>query len=452
MEKRKILIIDDEMGICTALSFALEDKYEVYSATEPASALALIRDKFINLCLLDLKLEKYSGIDVLQKIKEVSKETVVIMMTAYGTIESSVEALQKGAYTYLTKPLNIEELYCVVEQALEFQRLNEHVEYLSNQLEEKYSYNGIVGKSHSMQQIFRMIEKLKDVDTGVIITGESGTGKELVAKALHFSGSRRKEHFEELNCAAIPEGLLEGELFGSVKGAYTGAGANRVGKLEYANNGTLFLDEIGDMPLNLQAKILRVLQEREYTPLGSNEKRKLNLRVISATNKDIKEMMKLGKFRQDLYYRLNVVEIHLPPLRKRKSDILLLCENFIKENNKSLKRQIKGVSRGAERILMSYDYPGNVRELKNIVEYAMVLCEGDIVQEGGLPEKMKVVKGREDGLFLEDLTGLPMREVEKKVIEANLKKNGGRRKQTAEVLGISEKGLRNKISEYGIRE
>lgn len=438
------------MGICTALSFALEDKYEVYSAVEPAAALALVGEQFIHLCLLDLKLGKYSGIDVLQKIKEISKETIVIMMTAYGTIESSVEAIQKGAYTYLTKPLNIEELYCVVEQALEFQRLNEHVEYLSHQLEVKYSYHGIVGKSHPMQQVFHMIEKLKDVDTGVIITGESGTGKELVAKALHFSGSRKNGHFEELNCAAIPEGLLEGELFGSVKGAYTGSGANRVGKLEYANNGTLFLDEIGDMPLNLQAKILRVLQEREYTPLGSNEKRKLNLRVISATNKNIQEMMKAGKFRQDLYFRLNVVEIHLPPLRKRKSDIPLLCENFIEENNKSLKKQITGLSRGAERILMAYDYPGNVRELKNIIEYAMVLCEENTIKEEDLPETLRFHRSEQPGLFLEDLTGLPMKEVEKRVIEANLLRNGGRRKQTAEVLGISEKGLRNKIAEYGI--
>lgn len=211
-----------------------------------------------------------------------------------------------------------------------------------------------------------------------------------------------------------------------------------------------FLDEIGDMPLNLQAKILRVLQEREYTPLGSNEKRKLNLRVISATNKNIQEMMKAGKFRQDLYFRLNVVEIHLPPLRKRKSDIPLLCENFIEENNKSLKKQITGLSRGAERILMAYDYPGNVRELKNIIEYAMVLCEENTIKEEDLPETLRFHRSEQPGLFLEDLTGLPMKEVEKRVIEANLLRNGGRRKQTAEVLGISEKGLRNKIAEYGI--
>lgn len=453
--KQRILIVDDEMGICTSLTFALEDQFEVQSTTSPAEALGMLRADRFSLCLLDLKIGKHSGIDLLTEVKTIAPETVVIIMTAYGSIESSVEAIRKGAYTYLTKPLDLNDLQLTIEQALDYQRLNAKVEYLSSQLSEKFFYNGLIGKSRPMLHVFSMVEKLKNVDTSVLITGESGTGKELVAKALHFAGSRGRERLAEVNCAAIPEGLLEAELFGHRRGAFTGAVSDQAGKLEYANNGTLFLDEIGDMPLPLQAKILRVLQERVYTQIGSNEPRRLNLRVVSATNQDLRAMVERGVFRKDLYFRLNVVEIALPPLRERKEDLPLLIERFIRSNNESLHKNITGLSKEAERKLYTYHFPGNVRELINIIEYAMVLCEGNTVELRDLPisvrEYEEIPACARDGLFLEDLTGMSLKQVEKRVIEAALRKNKGHRLATARMLDISEKGLRNKIAEYGIK-
>ena len=452
--RENILIIDDEIGICTSLTFALEDKYNVKSAINPIDGIRLMREECFNLCLLDLKIGEYSGLDVLDEIKQIDKNLIVIIMTAYGTIDSSVQAIKKGAFTYLTKPINLDELYVTIEQALEYQRLNAKVEYLSQELENKYSYNGIIGKSPSMQNVFKIIDKLKDVDTNVVITGESGTGKELVARAIHYSGKRRKERFVEVNCAAIPEGLLESELFGHKKGSFTGAIKDEKGKFEFADNGTVFLDEIGDIPFALQAKLLRVLQEKEYTPVGSNEKKKLNIRIISATNKDLRAMVKEGEFRQDLYFRLNVIEINLPPLRDRKQDLPLLFNHFIKLHNKELNKEIKGLSKEAERILFNYNYPGNVRELSNIFEYAMVLSNDAIIEYDDLPEEVKRHKTSntiKDSVFAEDIIGLKLKEIEKIVIKASLIRNGGHRKATAEMLGISEKGLRNKIIEYQIK-
>lgn len=451
--KKNILIIDDEIGICTSLYFALNDKYYVETAANPIQGIELIKKKCFNLCLLDLKIGEFNGLDVLEEIKSIDKNIIIIMMTAYGSIKSSVEAMKKGAYTYLTKPLDIGELYLVIEQAIEFQELNEKVEYLSKELKNKYVYNGIIGKSPSMNNLFKMIEKLKDVDTNVVIIGESGTGKELVARAMHYSGKRRKERFEEINCAAIPEGLLEEELFGHKKGSFTGAIEDRQGKFEVANKGTIFLDEIGDMPFTLQAKLLRVLEQKEYTAIGSNEKKKLDVRIVSATNKDLKSMVENGEFRQDLYFRLNVVEISLTPLREKKQDLPLLFNHFIQQYNKELNKNIKGFSKEAERKLLSYNYPGNVRELANIVECSMVLSNGEVIEVEDLPEEVKGHKEKlikEKGIYAEDLIGLKLKEAEERIIRACLIKNGGHRKATADMLGISEKGLRNKIKEYKI--
>ncbi len=453
--KKSVLIIDDELGICTSLTLALEDIYNVKATVNASVGLGYLKEECFNVCLLDLRIGEHNGIDVLSEIKKIDNNIVVIIMTAYGTIDSSVEAIKKGAYTYLTKPLKISELYILIEQALEYQQLNEKVEYLNQELENKYVYNGIIGRSPSMKSVFKLINKLKDVDTNVVITGESGTGKELVARAIHYSGRRKKEYFEEVNCAAIPEGLLEEELFGHKKGSFTGAIEDKKGKFEYANNGTIFLDEIGDMPFSLQAKLLRVIQQKEFTPIGSNEKKKLNIRIIAATNKDLKAMVEHGEFRQDLYFRLNVIEINLPSLREKKQDLPLLFVHFIQQYNQELNRNIKGLSKAAERKLLDYNYPGNIRELANIFEYAMVLSNGDIIEVGDLPEEIKRYKAEAangDNLFTEDLAGLSMKEIEKRVIKFNLQKNGGHKKATAEALGISEKGLRNKIIEYKISD
>lgn len=450
--KKNILIIDDELGICTSLTLALEDKYNVKSCLNPVEGLKLMKEEVFNICLLDLKIGEFNGLDFLQTIKQMDKNIVVIIMTAYGTIDTTVEAIKKGAYTYLTKPLNINDLYFQIEQALEYQRLNETVEYLTKELENKYVYNDIIGRSPLMKNVFNVIEKLKDVDTNVVISGESGTGKELVARAIHFSGKRKKERFEEVNCAAIPDSLLEEELFGHKKGSFTGALEDRQGLFEYANNGTIFLDEISDMPYALQAKLLRVLQEKEFSPIGSNEKKQLNIRIISATNKDLKKLVDKGEFRLDLYFRLNVMEISLPSLKEKKQDLPLLFKHFIDKFNTELGKNIKGLSKEAERVLLDYNYPGNVRELSNIMESSMVLSNEDIIELNNLPDEVRLFTKNysSNTIALEDLTGLPLKEIEKRIIYATLKKNGWHRLKTAEMLGISEKGLRNKIKEFNI--
>lgn len=447
--KKRILILDDEKNLCSSLTYVLEDQYTVFSATVPSDGLEIIKSKKINLVLLDLRLGKTNGLDILNAIKKIDQHIVIIMMTAFGTIESTVEAIKSGAFTYLTKPLNKEELLVTIVKGLEYQSLNEKVEYLNNELKEKYSYRGIIGKSPAMQNVFELIDKLKDVDTNVLITGESGTGKELVARAIHYSGHRSKENFVGINCAAIPEGLLESELFGHKKGAFTGADKDKTGKFEFANKGTVLLDEIGDMSIDLQSKLLRVLEQREYTPLGSNESLPVTARVMASTNKDLRKLMIEKKFREDLYFRLNVVEINIPPLRERRQDLPLLFSHFLKLYNNKLGKQVKKLAPEAEELLLNYFYPGNVRELANIIEYGVLLARNDSVVLKAIPDKVKLNKIQRtlEG-EAESLVGLSLEEIEKLMIKKSLELNLGHRKNTAQMLGISERGLRNKIKEY----
>ena len=449
---KKVMIIDDEISICDSLEFALEDKYEVMFTTNPYEGLEKIKENNIDVVLLDLKIGSVNGVDILEKIKEYDKSISVIMMTAYGSIVSSVDAIKKGAFTYLTKPLNLEELYVSIEQTLEIRDLSKKVEYLSKELENKNNYQGIIGKSESMKNVFSLVEKLKDVDLGVMITGESGTGEELIAKAIHYSGKRKDNNFVEINCAAIPESLLEEEFFGHKKGTFTNAIADKVGKFEFADKGTIFLDEIGDMTLKLQGKLLRVLQEKKFNPLGSNETIETNVRVIAATNKNLKQLIQEGKFREDLYFRLNVVEIDLPPLREKRTDLPLLFDYFINKCNGEMNREIKGISKEAEKILLSYDYPGNVRELLNIMEHSILFSQGDIIDVDSLPKRLKCNELVEDELNKEikSLSNLTLKDIEKIIIKKRLEENNGKKKITAESLGISDKGLRNKIAEYDL--
>lgn len=449
---KKVMIIDDEISICDSLEFALEDKYEVMFTTNPYEGLEKIKGNNIDVVLLDLKIGSVNGVDILEKIKEYDKSISVIMMTAYGSIVSSVDAIKKGAFTYLTKPLNLEELYVSIEQTLEIRDLSKKVEYLSKELENKNNYQGIIGKSESMKNVFSLVEKLKDVDLGVMITGESGTGKELIAKAIHYSGKRKDNNFVEINCAAIPESLLEEEFFGHKKGTFTNAIADKVGKFEFADKGTIFLDEIGDMTLKLQGKLLRVLQEKKFNPLGSNETIETNVRVIAATNKNLKQLIQERKFREDLYFRLNVVEIDLPPLREKRTDLPLLFDYFINKCNGEMNREIKGISKEAEKILLSYDYPGNVRELLNIMEHSILFSQGDIIDVDSLPKRLKCNELVEDELNKEikSLSNLTLKDIEKIIIKKRLEENNGKKKITAESLGISDKGLRNKIAEYDL--
>lgn len=450
--KKRILIIDDEKNICSSLTYALEDEYTVFSATNPDKGLNIIKNEDINLVLLDLRIGKANGLEVLKELKAIDQFLIVIMMTAYGTIETSVEAMKNGAFTYLTKPLNIDELMIIIEQGLGHQALNNKIEDLSDQLREKYSYEGIIGKSLDMQNIFGLIEKIKDVDINVLITGESGTGKELIARAIHYSGKSRKENFVEINCAAIPEGLLESELFGHRKGAFTGSDRDKMGRFEFANKGTILLDEIGDMSLNLQAKLLRVLEQKEFSPLGSNEVIKLKARVIASTNKNLKKLIEEKKFRQDLYFRLKVVEINISPLRDRRQDLPLLFDHFLKQYNNKLGKNINKISEEAEDLLLHYTYPGNIRELSNIIEYGVLLSEDGFIKKETLPKEVRAQKipNKYEG-DVDSLVGLSLKDIERKIIEATLQLNKYHRKDTALMLGISERGLRNKINEYNLK-
>ncbi|SES06184.1 sigma-54-dependent transcriptional regulator [Salipaludibacillus aurantiacus] len=445
-----ILILDDEQAICSSLTFALEDDYNVTATTEPQEALSLVEHSVYQICLLDLKIGNTDGVDVLKQFKQLQPAMEVIMITAYGTIETSVAALQNGAFSYVTKPVNMDELKANIEKALKYKELNQQVEYLSKELQKKYRYEEMVGQSEEMQKVFSLVDKVKEVDTNVLITGESGTGKELIARAIHYSGKRAKGPLEIVNCAAIPEQLLESELFGYEKGAFTGAVSPKPGKFELANKGTLFLDEIGDMPHSLQAKLLRILQTKEVTRLGSNETKTLDVRVIAATNLDLEKEMEEGNFREDLYFRLNVIEIHTPPLRDRKSDLPFLINYLIDKNHRELGLPRKTLTKEAEARMTAYDYPGNIRELANIIEASMVFAEGDEIGVSDLPGSMKR-SGKQranPSASLQPFIGLTVKELEKQFILTNLEHQGGHKKNTALALGISERSLRDKLKQY----
>lgn len=455
--KPKILVLDDEQGICLFLSMSLEDDYTVLTANTPSQAYKILESQDISLVLVDLMLGRKSGLDVLKTIKVSHPSVAVIMMTAYGNVSSSVEAIKLGAHNYLQKPLNIDELKVFIAQALEFQTLNRKVEVYSEELETRNSYANMVGRSQQMQKVYQLIDKLKRVDTGVLITGESGTGKELVARAIHFSGDRRDKPFITTNCAAIPDGLMEEEFFGHKKGTFTGAVADRQGKLELADGGTFFLDEVGELSLELQSKLLRAIQEKEIRPIGAASPKKIDVRYIAATNRDLWEMVKEGRFRQDLYYRLQVVEIRMPPLRERQQDIPLLCEHFLKRLSREKGQSASGLSKGAEALLMNYNYPGNVRELINALEYAMVISDGPVIEAEDLPESIRLGKGREveSSMGAEEavktfLADMSIKDVERLMVKAALERYPQSKRRAAASLGISERTLFYKIQDYGL--
>lgn len=452
--RAKILIVDDEAAICVSLKYSLADRYDVTAVTSAAAALAELDKSDYQLVLLDMFLGRDDGLALLQEIKLRQPQLIVIMMTAHGSIRSSVVAMKKGAFTYMTKPLDLEELNIFIQQGLDFRRLNEKVAYLSEELQGRHKYGEMIGKSPAMMQVYDFVERLKSVDTPVLITGESGTGKELVARAIHFMGARKDAGFIEVNCAAIPESLLEMEFFGYKSGAFAGAVADKIGKFEAADKGTLFLDGIGDMPLSLQGKLLHVLEEKHFTPLGSNESRDVDVRVVAATNRDLWQMVQDGTFREDLYYRLNVVNIALPPLRERKQDIPLLVSHFLTRTNREQGKEICGITREVERLLLTYDYPGNVRELKNIVEFAAIMCTEEHVQPADLPQYLLAAAGAvsTELRFVPAEEPKTLYEIEKRAILEALYKNGENQSRTAAELGISRSGLLIKLKEYGYQK
>ncbi len=448
-----ILVIDDEVSILTAIRFALEDHFNIYTTTDIPEGLETIKNKNIDLVLLDQYLGEYKGIEVLNTIKTENPRVIVIAMTAYGCIEDSIEAIQRGAYYYITKPLDINGLISMINKALEYQSLSDKVEDLTNQTNEKKLSLDMISSSDSMNDVFKMIDRVKDVDINVLITGESGTGKELIARSIHETSKRKNQNMEIINCAAIPENLLESELFGYEKGAFTGANAKYKGKFELADKGTLFLDEIGDMDINLQSKVLRVIQEKIITPLGSEKSIPVDFRLIAATNLNLAAEIKKGNFREDLFFRLNVVNIEIPPLRNRKEAIPSLTKFFINKYSDLFKKDVSGISRSAINILEAYDYPGNVRELQNIIERAVALAEKDIIEIKDLPAEIVLnldIKKKADNAQI--YVGDSLETAEKKLILSTLEYCQYNKRKTASILGMSERNLYNKLNQYELTD
>ncbi len=386
--KADILIVEDEKNVRAALSLALSDKYNLFSASDGKKALEMIFERNIDLVLLDIRLPEVNGMDVLKQIKDMSSSIPVIMLTAVRTVDSAVSAMKLGAYDYVIKPFDINELMALIEKALEKRNLEKENVFLKNELEKTGGFEKIIGMSEKMREIFKLIKSVARGDATVLITGESGTGKELVARAIHHQSKRAKKLFVPVNCAAIPENLLESELFGYEKGAFTGAYERRLGKFEIANGGTIFLDEISTMPLPMQAKLLRVLQERVIDRVGGTIQVEIDVRVISATNSDLKQEVDNKKFRGDLFYRLNVIPMVIPPLRERTEDIPLLVNYFLDKYNKEFGKKIKEFDADAMHVLTSYPWPGNVRELENLIERLVVLSDRNIITKDKLPPEI----------------------------------------------------------------
>ena len=378
----KILVVDDDPNLIELVKMRLESAgYDVTAAIKEEDAIGAVRSEPVDLCLLDLMLENRDGISLMEEVHAITPDVPAIILTAHGTIGSAVEAMRKGAYSYLTKPFEAQDLLLQIERALEHRRLNFEIKRLKSLIEEKYDFANIIARSAKMRAVLDMVTRIARLDSTVYIQGESGTGKELIAKAIHLASDRKDQVFVALNCAALPEALLESELFGHEKGAFTGAVKSTRGLFTQAHRGTLFLDEIGDMPLATQSKLLRVLQERQFYSVGSEIPVEVDVRVIIATNKDLADEVKKGQFREDLFYRIHVIPIYLPPLRDRKEDIGALVEHFIAKFSRQMKKDVKGITSEAIRKLMLHDWPGNVRELENTIEYAVAMTQKDFITE-----------------------------------------------------------------------
>jgi DNA-binding NtrC family response regulator len=444
-ENAKILVVDDEPMVCLSLTNWLkEENYLAKSVNDGPGAISAVREESWDVVLLDLKMPGMDGMEVLRQIKAISPQTVVVMMTAYASIASSVQAMKEGAYDYIVKPLDVQELTLMLKKIVEHQELVSENIQLRKHLSDRYTFEDIIGKGPSMQKVFELIRTVADTNATVLITGETGTGKELVARAIHTGSSRRYSPFVAVSCGALPDSLLESELFGYEKGAFTGAERTKKGRFELAHGGTLFLDEIGDISMKTQVKLLRVLQERSFRRLGGTELIEVDVRLITATNRDLMKDVEKSVFRSDLYYRLNVVNIHLPPLRERKEDIRLLIAHFMNKYNVEFNKRFDRVEEAALALMMSYHWPGNVRELENVIERAIVIDNGPEVKARHLPFCDGRPAAAGEVQTLEDMERLHVLNM--------LERNEWNIAKTSRLLNIDRTTLHKKIKKFGLEK
>ena len=448
MAKQRILIVDDDSYVREATEAILSARnYEVETAPEAKTALQKLDESEYDLLLSDIRMPGMNGLELLEAARAKVADIHIIMMTAFGTVEDAVDAMKKGAYDYIQKGTDPSEIEIVVDRALQFQETERENRRLRSELQDRYSFGNMIGKAHNMEQVFDLIETVADSRATVLVTGESGTGKELVARALHYNSGRSSGPFIRINCAALPKDLMESELFGHEKGAFTGAIKQTRGRFEMADGGTLLLDEISEIDPSLQAKLLRVLQEREFERIGSAQTIKVDVRIVATTNRDLQSEVEEGNFREDLYYRLNVIEMALPSLRERKEDIPALVSSFIDRFNHENGKSVEGVRDDTLDLLSQYNWPGNVRELENYIERAVVVARGPVLEPSDFPAKLtnSPVGLQDQGLQV----GMTVHEIERQLIMKTLEACRGNRTEAAAMLGISTRTLRNKLHEYG---
>lgn len=456
--KSRILVVDDEESIREFLEIMLKKEgYEITLAEDGQKAKDLLTKKNFDMIISDLQMPHVTGIELLKHVKDSYPDTVFMMITAFGTTETAVEAMKMGAYDYITKPFKIDEVRLNIQNALRSRNLEVENRSLKKELVKENSFQNMVGNSQAMHQIFDLVKRVSQTPTNVLITGESGTGKEVVAKAIHYNGPLKDKPFITINCGAIPENLMESEMFGHKKGSFTGAVSDKAGLFEAADGGTLFLDEVGELPLTIQVKLLRAIQERVIRRVGATDDMKVDVRIIAATNRNLEEMVQKGGFRQDLFYRLNVINIKTPSLRERRDDVPLLANYFLKKYNERLNKNIGGVAAEAMEILKKYDYPGNVRELENLIERTVALEGGSMILPESLPPMVNTPSGRkmassneieigDDGIDLEKVMG----QIEKELLIKAIHSAGGVKKRAAKLLHISFRSMRYRIEKYNL--
>jgi len=457
--KQKILIVDDEASIREFLEIMLkkEKKYEITLAEDGEQAINMLKKKTFDLVISDLQMPNKTGMDVLGYINQMCPSTVFMLITAFGSTEVAVEAMKLGAYDYITKPFKLDEVRINIAHALESVKLEKENRSLKRELKRSYNFDNMIGNSDKMHSVFDIIKRVSLAPTNILVTGESGTGKEVIAKAIHYNGPLKEAPFITVNCGAIPENLMESEMFGHKKGSFTGAVQDKMGLFQAAEGGTLFLDEVGELPLNIQVKLLRALQERIIRPVGSTENIKVDLRIIAATNRNLEEMVEEASFRQDLYYRLNVINIMAPPLRDRKEDIPLLANHFVNKFNERLGRDVSGVSAEAMEKLSHYNFPGNVRELENIIERSMALEIGNSILPESLPPLVQTESGKkyasvheivvtDDGVELDKIID----QIEKEMLLKAMHASNGVKKHAAKLLGISFRSMRYRAEKHNL--